>query len=208
MHPVLALLALALVAAACGPDAPVPSASYDTHTRRLVQMASDLDRDGRLDHWAYLDGARLLRAEIDADGDGRIDRWEYYDAAGALLRVGSASRGDGVEDEWTWAATAAGDRRVDTSTARDGRADRREVYRGDRLVRRDEDITGDGRIDRWQVFEDGQLREVGLDTTGRGRPDRRLRYDAAGAQVSLEIDVDGSGTFVAAPVSPAAPVRP
>jgi hypothetical protein len=196
-----ALLSL-LFAAACAPANPVPSASYDPFTRRLVQMVSDLNRDGRPDHWAYLEGARLLRTESDADADGRIERWEYFDATGALEKVGTASRGDGVEDEWAWAEDGSGERRLERSTRRDGRVDRREIYRGESLMRVEQDTNGNGRIDTWQVFEDGRLREVRMDSTGRGQPDRRLRYDVTGQDVTLETDANGDGVFTLVPRGP------
>lgn len=178
------LALVGLIACAGGGDP--PSASYDAATRRLLQMASDLNGDGRIDQWTYMDGNRPVRAESDADFDGRIERWEYFDQSGSLLRVGTSSAGDGIEDTWTWAADAAGERRVDISRGRDGAIDRREVYRGDVLVRVEEDADRDGRADAWQVFENGRLREVRLDTSGTGRADRLLRYDADGRYVGAE----------------------
>lgn len=181
---VLPLAAVALMACAGGGDR--PSASYDAATRRLVQMASDLNGDGRVDQWTYMDGNRPVRAESDADSDGRIERWEYFDLSGSLLRVGTSSAGDGIEDTWAWAEDEAGERRVDISRSRDGAIDRREMYRGDSLVRVEEDANRDGRPDAWQTFENGRLREVRLDTTGQGRADRLLRYDADGHYVGGE----------------------
>jgi hypothetical protein len=172
--------------------------SYDTTTRQLIQLGGDLDGDGRLDQWTYLDGNRPLRGEADTDGDGRIDRWEYFDERSQLTCVGLSSQNDGVEDSWSWAA--GDERRVDRSRARDRRIDRREFYRGERLIRAEEDGNGDGRIDRWDRYEDGVLREAAFDTSWAGnRPDHRLVYDARGRFLRLEADTDRDGQFVVVP---------
>jgi hypothetical protein len=39
---------------------------------------------------------------------------------------------------------------------------------------------------------------MALDTKGAGKPDRRLVYPADGSSPRLEVDRDGSGTFVPA----------
>ena len=186
-----------LAGGACSPAGPRPVASYDRTTRQLVRLATDLNGDGRVDQWTYMAGPRPLRAEVDADGDGRIERWEYFGDSGVLQVIGTSSAGDGVEDMWSWAADEGGERRVDVSRGRDRVVDRREFYRGETLVRAEEDGNLDGLADKWEIFEDGRLAEVRLDTTRRtGRPDRRLRYDAAGEFAGLEMDADGTGRFV------------
>jgi hypothetical protein len=169
--------------------------SYDATNRRLIQLASDLDRDGRLDQWTYLDGNRPLRGEADTDGDGRIDRWEYFDERSQLERVGVSSLNDGIEDSWHWAGRD-GERRVDRSRARDRRIDRREFFRDGQLVRAEDDGNGDGRTDRWDRYEDGVLREAAFDTSfAADRPDHRLLYDAQGKFVRVEADPDRDGRF-------------
>jgi hypothetical protein len=178
-------------------------ASYDELTRRLVRVSSDTNGDGRQDQWAYMDGPRPLRAEADTDGDGRIDRWEYFDETGVLRVIGTASAGDGVEDTWSWAPDPGGERRVEVSRVRDRTIDRREFYRGERLVRAEDDANADGHAEKWEIYEAGRLREVRVDTTARqGRPDRRLLYDDAGRFSGLEMDADGRGRFVPLPSAP------
>jgi hypothetical protein len=164
-------------------------------TRRLWRIDSDLNRDGRVDHRAYMDGNVPLRAEIDHDGDGRVDRWEYF-SDGVLVVVGSSTAHDGIEDTWTWGEDAAGERRVDVSLLRDRAIDRREYFRADLLVRADADTNADGRNDRWETFEGGTLIAVALDTTlAADRPNRRLIYDREGRFRFIEIDPDGDGQW-------------
>jgi YD repeat-containing protein len=183
--------------------------NYDAFTGRLLQLNADQNGDGRIDQWTYLDGNRPLRGEADVDGDDRIDRWEYFDARAMLTLIGSSSLGDGVEDTWTRpAATPQGEMQVTRSRMRDRRPDRQEYFRGDVLVRAEEDTNGDGRIDKWEQYEGTSLREAAFDTTfSRGRADRRVRYDARGDSV-VETDPDGDGQFVRVPGERVPPARP
>jgi hypothetical protein len=203
------VLAAIVVMMACGQEGPrrtVPS--YDDFSSRLLQLNADQNGDGRIDQWTYLDGNRPLRGESDLDADGRIDRWEYFDAQAALTLVGTSSRADGVEDTWTRPSpTASGEMHVSTARMRDRLADRHEYFRGDQLVRAEEDTNGDGRIDKWERYEGSSLREASFDTSfTTGRADRRVRYDANGSGV-VEADPDGDGTFVRVPGEAASPPR-
>lgn len=182
--------------------------SYDDFSRRLMRLSADQNGDGRQDQWTYVDGNRTLRGEADTDGDGRIDRWEYFDATGALTSVGTSSLNDGIEDSWTLNAPA-GESHYARSTRRDRVMDRHEYFRGDVLVRVEEDINSDGLIDKWDRYEGAVLREVAFDMTfSKGRPDRRAVYDAQGRFAGVEIDPDGDGTFVPAPGEPEKPRIP
>lgn len=192
-------LALATLVWGCeaGPEARRAVPNYDDFSGRLVQLNADQNGDGRIDQWTYLEGSHPLRGEADTDGDGRVDRWEYFDERAVLTLVGSSSLGDGVEDTWTRPApTAGGEMQVTRSRARDRRPDRHEYFRGEVLVRAEEDTNGDGRIDKWERYEGTSLREAAFDTTfTRGRPDRRVLYDPQGQSV-VETDPDGDGQFV------------
>jgi hypothetical protein len=116
---------------------------------------------------------RPIRGEADTDGDGRIDRWEYFDASSALTLIGTSSRGDGVEDTWTYPlSSTSAETVVVTSRNRDRALDHREYFRGETLMRTEDDTNGDGRIDKWQRYEGPVLREAAFDTSfERGRAD-------------------------------------
>ena len=80
------------------------------------------------------------------------------------------------------------------------------IYKGQTLLRVEEDTNGDGLIDKWDRYEGAVLREVGFDVSfSRGRPDRRALYDAQGRFTAIEIDPDGDGRFVPAPAEPEKP---
>lgn len=180
----------------CGRDPSAPHPSYDPSTRRLVRLDVDQAGDGRVDARTYLDGNRPLRAELDLAGTGLIDRWEYFNVAGQLALVGTSSANDGIEDTWTHPVAPDGERRVELARARDRRIDRHEYYRGDALMRAEEDVNGDGLPDKWDTFENGILRTAAFDTTyAAGRPDRRVIYGADGQFSHVEADVDGDGRF-------------
>jgi hypothetical protein len=185
--------------------------SYDDFSGRLIQLTADQNGDGQTDQWTYLDGTRPQRGEADTDGDGRIDRWEYFDIASALTRIGTSSRGDGVEDTWTDPTPSKdGESMVATSRRRDRVFDHREFFRGQVLVRIEDDTNSDGRIDKWERYEGSVLREAAFDTSfSHGRADRRALYDETGRFSHLEEDPDGDGAFVrvegARSVPPAAP---
>lgn len=52
-------------------------ASYDPKTGRLSKLSADLNKNGKIDTWTYMDGAKTIRTEQDQNEDGKIDRWEY-----------------------------------------------------------------------------------------------------------------------------------
>jgi hypothetical protein len=171
---------------------------YDQQTRELVRLDLDRDGDGLVDVRTYTLGSLPVRTEVDTDGDGDVDRWEYLDRSGQLRAVGTAASGSPeVEDTWTSVVGANGERRVDVARNRDRRVTRREYYRGEQLVRADEDTNADGLPDKWETFENGVLRQASYDTAfSTGRPDRRIVYAANGQYDHLETDPERDGTFV------------
>jgi hypothetical protein len=138
-------------------------AHYDPKSGRLKRLEVDLNKNGVIDSWSYMDGTRVDRVELDPNEDGRIDRWEHY-ADGKLSSVGSSTRSDGVEDQWAYQDAGGHLARVETDTDRDGQ------------------------IDKWEVYDPppapGQpavLRSVAYDQRHTGHPTLRLWYRADGS---------------------------
>jgi hypothetical protein len=194
----LTLLIATLTGVACGapPDThPAQRSltpSYNQETGRLEALTSDRNSDGRIDTWAYMDGARLERVEIDRDGDGTADRIEHYDTpadeggrGGSVLERAVISRAEEV----------TGPERVVV---------RREFYEHGVLQRVEEDTNADGTVNRWETYEGGSLVRMDLDLQGKGFPDRRLFY-ARGGIHRIDVDPEGDGVFTP---SPAAGVKP
>lgn len=177
---------------------------YDQKTGKLQLLKYDSDKNGVIDTWSYMDGARVVRIEIDKDEDGKIDRWEYYGPDQKLEKVGFSRLNDGKEDAWSYTGADGAIDRIEVSTRRDGKVNRTEHYRNSVLVSAEEDSDGDGQIDKWETYDGERLASVAFDTMHRGRPDRRLIYGAGGS-ARLEVDRAGDGNFVA--VTDAAPAR-
>lgn len=180
------LLAAACRQPAAAPAADKPNAIYNKQTGKLEQLTSDRDGDGKIDTWAYMDGARLLRIEVDRSGDGKPDRFEHY----ADSATGRGSLGD----------PRAGLERVEEADGPTDRITRREFYALGERQRVEEDTDFDGRMDKWERYEGGELVRLDLDLKGRGVADQRLFY-RAGDVVRVESDPDGDGVFT--PGSPA-----
>jgi hypothetical protein len=186
-----AILLLVLMTAAGCSTQPRAAGVYAPGTRALVRVDFDYDGDGRIDVRTYMRDGTPTRLEGDTNGDGLVDRWEYYDASGALTRVGGSTAGDGRED--TWLRAVGDERHVEISTRRDGTVDRREVYRGEQLLRADSDTNHDGLSDIWETFDHGAITELRVDDDKRhGRPTRRVVYGAKGtARIELLSKEDG-----------------
>lgn len=108
--------------------------------------AFDLNFDGKVDSWVYLDDAgRPRRREMDFDRDGgvdelhlytnglltqkyrstarqdQLDTWEFF-SAGKLIRTERDSNGDGVVDQW-WEYPTPGCPVIRSDIDRDGKPD-------------------------------------------------------------------------------------
>jgi len=205
------LLGTAFVLAACGrPEAPKYELGnaqiqghYDRTTGKLTSITYDSNKNGKIDTWSYMDGARVIRIEIDKDEDGKIDRWEYYTPDQKLEKVGYSRANNGKPDSWAYQGPDGKVARIELSAISVGtglqpgalpQIVRTEFYENDVLARAEEDTNADGKIDKWETYQDGSLATVAFDSTGRGTPDRRLVYDKNG-KVRVEVDPDGTGQF-------------
>ena len=190
---VVACIALA-AAAACGDSEAdairkTTQATYDPATGRLTRLTADLDKNGVVDTWTYMDGTKVLRAESDLDEDGTIDRWEYNFPDGRVERVGVSLRKTGKPDMWVYpdpTSPLEPIRKEFVGLKHDTRIARTEVYEAGRLVRVEEDVDEDGRIDRWAKNDGQTVLSAEFDRNGDGRPDERLTYDPTGKVVRRE----------------------
>jgi len=168
--------------------------TYDKTTGKLTQLTYDSNRNGTVDTWTDMDGARPVRTRIDRNEDGKIDRWEYYDANAQLVKVGFSRRDDGKPDAWAY---GTGDKleRVDVSSVADEtKVDRWERYENGALVSAAEDVNKDGAPDKWETYEGGEMKTAAFDENGDGKPDRRFTY-AGGTLVSIETAPDSTGHY-------------
>ena len=169
--------------------------TYDTATGRLKQLTLDSNRDGRMDTWTDMDGARPIQTRIDRNEDGRVDRWEYYDTAATLVKVGFSRKDDGRPDAWAYSGADGKIERIEISSGgRENSIDRWEHYDASGLVAAEEDTNADAAVDKWETYRAGVLISAVFDEDHDGKSDRRLTYDE-GALVSIETSRDDSGRF-------------
>ena len=172
-------------------------ATYDPKTGKLTRLTADLNKNGKIDTYTYMDGTKVLRSEIDADEDGKIERWEYHDDAGKnVVSVAISREKNGKPDTWMYPGPDGKLVRAEISSEQDEKKiDRWEWYEADRLVRAEEDASGDGKVDKWETHRNGSLIAVMLDENYDGTPDRRLNYGDAGRLLTIESEPDGRGGF-------------
>jgi hypothetical protein len=169
--------------------------TYDKKTGKLKELTYDYNKNGKIDTWTEMDGARPVLTRMDSNEDGRMDRWEYYDAGGKLAKVGFSRKDEGKPDTWAYAGASGQIERVEvSSTADEKKIDRWERHVDGVMVEGSDDTNGDGRPDKWETYKDGGIRTAAFDENKDGRPDRRFTYDG-GRLVSIESEPDASGKY-------------
>ncbi len=146
--------------------------TYDPTTGKLTRLTADLNKNGKIDTWTYMDGAIPLRTEQDRDEDGKIDRWEYVAPDGKILKVLISATGD------------------------PNRITRWESYEQGRLVLVEEDTNGDGRPDKWEKHNDVPIVSVEFDLNFDGVRDQRWTYGSQGTVEWIESEPDGRGGYL------------
>ncbi len=156
--------------------------TYDKKTGKLTELTYDRNKNGVIDTWTDMDGAKPLRSRIDLD-------------KGGLAKVGFSRANNGKADAWAYSGPDGSVSRIEISSAADEhKIDRWEFYAGGRLIRAEEATRGDGRVDKWETYKNAVLETASMDENGDGKPDRRLTYKD-GALVLIESEPDVSGVF-------------
>jgi hypothetical protein len=169
--------------------------TYDRTTGKLVELTFDSNKNGRIDTWTTMDGARPVLTKMDRNEDGKIDRWEHYGPDGKLVKVGFSRGDDGNADAWAYEGPDGRIERIEISSSADEtRIDRWEFYDATGLARAEEDSTGDGLVDKWETYEEGAVRTAAFDENADGKPDRRFTYDG-GRLILIESEPDVTGNY-------------
>ena len=170
--------------------------TYDPQTGKLTRLTADVDKDGKIDAYTYMDGTKVLRSEVDADQDGKIEKWEFHGADGKVERVAISREKNGKPDTWMYPGPDGKLARAEISSEQDEKQlDRWEWYEADQLARAEEDASGDGKVDKWETYRAGVMATVTLDEDYDGTPDRRLTYGDGGRLLTIESEPDGRGGF-------------
>jgi hypothetical protein len=196
-----ALLLSAVAAAGCSdPEKERIKATsiptYDPKTGKLTRLTADVNKNGKIDAYTYMDGTKVLRSELDADEDGKIEKWEFHGEDGKVARVAISREKNGKADTWMYPAADGKLARAEISSEQDeSKIDRWEWYEAEVLVRAEEDASGDGKVDKWETYQGASLATVSLDENYDGTPDRRLTYGDGGRLLTIESEPDGRGGY-------------
>lgn len=199
MRQALLVLALVCLAACADPEKErlreTTRPTYDKTTGKLRELTFDSNKNGTIDTWTEMDGARPVLTRMDRNEDGRIDRWEHYDADAQLEKVGFSRKDDGKPDAWAFSGPDGKIARIEISSIGDHtKIDRWEHYDADGLVRAEDDTNADGVADKWETYEGGAVKTASFDENNDGRPDRRFTYNG-GALVLIETEPDAAGRY-------------
>lgn len=130
---------------------------------REICRGSDLNFDGKIDAWAYLDAAgRPTRRERDFDWDGHLDEIAIYQN-GQLVEVRRSMQVPGRIDTWHY-------------------------YQGGVRTRSERDSNGDSIVDQWWTHDPSrpECPTVHSDTTGEGAPTKGATVNLCGERTQLE----------------------
>ena len=170
--------------------------TYDPETGKLTRLTGDVNKNGKIDAYTYMDGTKVIRSEIDADEDGKIEKWEFHGEDGKVAKVAISREKNGKADTWMYPDPGGKLARAEISSEQDeSKIDRWEWYEADVLTRAEEDASGDGKVDKWETYRNGALATVSLDEDYDGSPDRRLTYGDAGRLLTIESEPDGRGGY-------------
>jgi len=112
---------------------------------------SDINRDGKIDGWTYMNGGKVEKQEIDMNYDGKINAIFIYDVNGKVCEEILDTDFDGRMDNWR-------------------------TYKGGSLILESIDSNKDGKPDVWFHIDRGRVYMIEKDTTGDGKPDRIINY--------------------------------
>jgi hypothetical protein len=142
----------------------------------------DANADGKPDISIVKDGGRTICYAVDLNFDGKIDEWVYLDQAGKVRRREFALSSDPAVNEieiYKDGQLA----QVQKSTVLAGKLDTWQYYQAGRPVRAERDSNGDGRVDEWWVYQQGDKADCPMmysDANGDGQPDPASEVNLCG----------------------------
>jgi hypothetical protein len=169
--------------------------TYDKTTGKLTELTFDSNKNGTIDTWTQMDGARPVLTRMDRNEDGKHDRWEYYGPDAQLQKVGFSRKDDGKADAWAFSGKDGKIERIEISSLADEKKiDRWEHYDAAGLVRAEDDTNADGVVDKWETYQNGVVKTASFDENGDGKADRRFTYEG-GTLVLIETEPDVTGNY-------------
>lgn len=136
----------------------------------------DANGDGQADIVIVRDGDKEVCRAVDLNLDGIVDRWTYLDAGGKVRRQESDYDRDGRVDE---IALFRGGQVVEkhSATTLHNQLDTWHIYEEGKLVKSERDSNGDGVVDQWWEYESPECPLIHSDVNNDGRPDPGATID-------------------------------
>ncbi|MBN2325395.1 MAG: hypothetical protein JXQ30_16840 [Spirochaetes bacterium] len=125
-----------------------PNAARSSHADVIE---SDINNDGNIDGWSYVNDGYIQRQEIDMNFDGKIDSVFMYENDGRVKEEILDTNYDGKMDNWRY-------------------------YKAGEVIKDSIDSDYDGKIDVWFYIDRGRVFKMEEDTSGDGSPDRTVNY--------------------------------
>jgi len=136
----------------------------------------DANGDGKTDVTIVRDGAREICRAVDLNFDGIIDSWTYLDPSGQLRRRENDYDRDGHIDEiTTFSAGTITEKQRATMLA--NRVDTWEFYKAGKLARSERDSNGDQIVDQWWEYPTEGCPVIHADVNSDGQPDPGVSVD-------------------------------
>jgi hypothetical protein len=143
----------------------------------------DVNSDGRTDRTVVRDGKRERCRALDLNFDGTLDAWVYLDEGGKVRRRESDYDRDGRVDEIALYKDGILIERQ-RATSLSGKLDTWQYYADGKVTRAERDSNADDVVDQWWEYT-GRSQECPLihsDVDGDGRPDPGATVDVCGEQ--------------------------
>jgi len=136
----------------------------------------DANGDGRADLTIVKDGAREVCRAVDLNLDGKVDVWVYMDSSGTLRRREYDFDRDGAIDQivtYQGGVPTAGQR----ATLLANRLDTWDYYQNGLLARSERDSDSDARVDQWWEYPKAGCPLIHADANQDGKPDPGTTID-------------------------------
>jgi hypothetical protein len=136
----------------------------------------DANGDGRADITIVKDGAREVCRAVDLNLDGKVDVWSYMDDGGRLRRREYDFDRDGAIDQivtYQGGIPTSGQR----ATLLANRLDTWDYYQNGMLARTERDSDADARVDQWWEYSKPGCPMIHADANQDGKPDPGTTID-------------------------------
>lgn len=148
----------------------------ECNTSAAGSESLDANGDGRADITIVKDGAREVCRAVDLNLDGKVDVWSYMDDGGRLRRREYDFDRDGAIDQivtYQGGVPTAGQR----ATLLANRLDTWDYYQNGMLARTERDSDSDARIDQWWEYSKPGCPLIHADANQDGKPDPGTTID-------------------------------